>query len=176
MFVNIIVAYCKNNGIGINNSLPWSIKSDMKKFKDYTTGNGNNAVIMGKNTYNSIGKVLPNRDNLILTKTLVIDKLNSKNIIKTFNNIDILNDFIKLKKYDEVWIIGGEKIYNDFINSNKININKIYVTYIDEEYKCDTFFPKLNYDKYKFISQELHTTYDISNNKQNIYDIIYEKI
>ena len=57
MFVNIIVAYCKNNGIGINNSLPWSIKSDMKKFKDYTTGNGNNAVIMGKNTYNSIGKI-----------------------------------------------------------------------------------------------------------------------
>ena len=54
MNINIIVAYCKNNGIGFENKMPWHIKSDLKKFQKLTIGNGNNAIIMGKNTYNSI--------------------------------------------------------------------------------------------------------------------------
>ena len=60
--INLIVAMCKNNGIGYNNELPWKILSDLKKFKKLTQGKGNNAVIMGKNTYESIKKSLPNRD------------------------------------------------------------------------------------------------------------------
>ena len=151
MIVNIIVAHSKNNGIGKNNQLLWNIKSDMQKFKKLTTGNNNNAVIMGKNTYISLNNEngLSNRDNLILSKSLVLDKLHGKNIIKTFKTLDDINDFIKLKNYDEIWIIGGEQIYKLFLDNYKkeensiYNINKIIITYIDKEYDCDTYFPNL---------------------------------
>ena len=76
MKYNIIVACSKNRGIGYENSLPWKISSDLKKFRDLTIGNGNNAVIMGKNTWTSLPiKYLKSRDNLILSTTL---KLKSK--------------------------------------------------------------------------------------------------
>ena len=72
MIVNIIVAYCKNNGIGKDNTLLWNIKEDMAKFKRLTLGNKNNAVIMGRKTYESLNNIdgLANRDNLILSKSL----------------------------------------------------------------------------------------------------------
>ena len=193
MIVNIIVAYCKNNGIGFNNTMPWKIKSDLKKFRRLSTGNGNNAIIMGKNTYNSLNcDGLPNRDNLILSTTIEVDKLINTNITKSFNNIEKLEDFVKLKNYDEVWIIGGEKIYNLFLqwdkdtrdnknndNRNKNNkgnnifkIDNIYVTYIDKEFECDTFFPVININsQFKFISQELHTV------ESDLYEFdVFDKI
>ena len=92
MNINIIVAYCQNNGIGYNNLLPWNIKSDLKKFQDLTTGSGNNAVIMGKNTFESILNInkgsLKNRDNLILSTTLNVDNKNKTNNIICFNPIN----------------------------------------------------------------------------------------
>ena len=172
MNINIIVAFCKNYGIGIENRLPWKIISDLKKFKNLTLGNNNNAIIMGKNTYNSIKyKPLKNRDNLILSKTLNIDQLNgTNNIVKSFNNIEKLEDFVKTKKYNEIWIIGGQEIYelfmNKYDNNSLLKPNKIYVTYIDKEIKCDTFFPKIDSNVYRFISQELHQTHE------EIYDFV----
>ena len=183
MNINIIVAYCKNNGIGINNSLPWKIKTDLKKFKKLTCGNGNNAIIMGKNTWLSINSQgLPNRDNLILSSTLNINILNdnnnnnnnNNNISKSFNNMNELEDFIKIKNYDEIWIIGGERIYNQFMNdydniNGLLKINKIYITYIDSLFECDSYFPNINLDKFKFKSMSVHD----NNVNLKIYDIIY---
>ena len=77
MLINIIVAYEKNGGIGLNNSIPWKITSDLKKFKNLTIGNKNNALIMGKNTWLSIKKNLPFRDNLILSSSLNIHNVNN---------------------------------------------------------------------------------------------------
>ena len=149
MNINIIVAYCKNNGIGFENKMPWHIKSDLKKFQKLTIGNGNNAIIMGKNTYNSILNInknsLKNRDNLILSTSLNVNTKNiTNNVIKSFNNIQNLENFIKIKKYEEVWIIGGEKIYNYFLNiypANELLTPKnIYITFINNDFECDTFF------------------------------------
>ena len=176
--INLIVAMCKNNGIGNNNSLPWKIISDLKKFKNLTRGNGNNAIIMGKNTYISIQKSLPNRDNLILSSKLKINSINNNKITKTFDNINLLNDFIKSKKYDEVWIIGGTQIYNLFLNNitcNELIVNKIYVSYIDKEYTCDTFFPNIDNNIYRFMSQEIHAT-ENKDLEYNIFDRVYCRI
>ena len=183
MNINIIVAYCKNNGIGFENKMPWHIKSDLKKFQKLTTGTGNNAIIMGKNTFESIlntnNNGLKNRDNLILSTTLTIDTINeSNNIIKSFNNIQNLENFIKNKNYDELWIIGGEKIYdyflNDYPSDGILNPQKIYITYINREFKCDTFFPEINQLKYKFSCQEIN--YNIKdNNDFSLIDMIYTK-
>ena len=184
MNINIIVAICKNNGIGINNTLPWRVKSDMIKFKNLTIGNNKNAIIMGKNTWTSINsKGLPNRDNLILSSTINIDTINTSfnNISKSFNNIEKLEDFVEEKNYEEVWIMGGEKIYNYFLNEyntkrNILKINKIVLTYIDKIFDCDTFFPDIDANKFKFISKSIHNNgvesylYDF-----NIFDKVYER-
>ena len=175
MNFNIIVAHCKNNGIGYQNNLPWNIKSDLQKFKTLTTGDGNNCIIMGKNTWNSLNKPLPNRDNLILSKTLNLDYINNNNIIKTFYELESLTDFLMLKDYSEIWIIGGEKIYELFLNSNII-IKNIYITFIDSDFICDTYFPKIDVNKYYFKEKKKHTNNLLNNNfEEKIYDIHYCK-
>tara|TARA_B110000008_G_scaffold273356_1_gene307491 strand:+ start:228 stop:785 length:558 start_codon:yes stop_codon:yes gene_type:complete len=174
MFVNIIVVYERNLGIGLNNSLPWKISSDLKKFKELTIGNKKNGIIMGKNTWLSLNKKsLIFRDNLILSKTLTIDEEDkNNNITKSFKNEEDLKEFIDKKNYEELWIIGGANIYDLFLNkTNILKINKIYVTLIDEEIECDTFFPLLNKSSYSFMSKSIHNSY---NKEYNIYDIIYK--
>ena len=174
--VNLIVAFCKNNGIGNENSIPWKISSDLKKFKKYTSPKQNmqsSAIIMGKNTYNSIKKPLVNRDNLILSSTLNIDEtFDNKNIVKSFSKVERIEDFVKLKNYDEVWIIGGSKIYDLFLNSYRnsglLKPTNLYITYIDEDFECDTFFPTIDTNIYKFVSQETHDT----NGKEYNYTIL----
>tara|TARA_Y100000591_G_C21732889_1_gene645088 strand:- start:68 stop:679 length:612 start_codon:yes stop_codon:yes gene_type:complete len=197
--INIISAYCKNNGIGLNNDLPWRFKSDLNKFKILTTGNKNNAVIMGKNTWNSLNKKsLKYRDNLILSKSMVIDYLDNNNITKSFDSYENLYKFLILKEYDEIWIIGGETIYKQFFELHcknyLFNINKIYITYINKLYNCDTFFPKIDLNNFKFISFEIHRDYSDLNklisindnnndmnsetlqNKYLLFDVLYKRI
>lgn len=136
MQFNIIVATCNNNGIGINNTLPWNkISKDMKMFSKLTIGNGNNAIIMGKNTFLSIGRPLPKRENIIISSTL------NNNNITIINTIKKCLDYCYLKNFDTVWIIGGEKIYTEFLKLNIIN--NIYQTKIFKQFTCDTFFPEI---------------------------------
>ena len=191
MIVNIIVAYCNNYGIGKDNSLVWNIKSDIIKFKKLTIGNNNNAIIMGKNTFISLNNEngLANRTNLILSKSLSIDKYNGKYRVKSFESIQSLEEFVRLQNYDKVWVIGGEQIYKLFLDNYKkdqasiYNISKIYITYINKDYECTSFFPDLtqytNKHNLLFYNKKVHNT--IKNNSVNeeidsalnIYDIEY---
>jgi len=179
--INIIVAICKNNGIGINNKLPWHYTSDLKKFKSLTTGNKKNAVIMGKNTYQSLNKKLSNRDNLILSKSLIIDEKTDNCLLKSFNNLDSLLNFTKTKNYENIWVIGGNEIYKLFLNKNIADT--IYLTYINELYECDTFFPKINLKNFKLIKNSIQYNendffkdLDLYYNNYKIYDKLYVKI
>ena len=193
MIVNIIVAYCNNYGIGKDNGLVWNIKTDMAKFKKLTIGNSNNAVIMGKNTFLSLHNEngLMQRDNLILSKSINIDKQNGKNRVKTFDSIQLLENFVKLQNYTKVWIIGGEQIYRLFLDNYKkddtsiFNISKIYITYINKDYECTSFFPDLAQytNKYNllFYNKKAHNTITCNSDEEdddsrvnsNIYDIEY---
>ena len=94
MKFKLIAAVCKGGGIGKNNTLPWKIKEDLKHFSKVTKGLGNNAIVMGRNTYISLGKNLPDRDNLILTKTIQ-DETSQGTF---FFNIDTLIRYCKNKK------------------------------------------------------------------------------
>ena len=133
MNINIIVAYCKNNGIGLNNQLPWNIIEDMKRFVKITKGSGNNAVIMGRNTHESIGKVLPDRLNIVLSTTKEFPDL------ETYKSLEDALELCREKHIDEVYIIGGQSVYEEALN--KRLVHKIYATEINKEYKCDRFFP-----------------------------------
>ena len=146
---NIISAREKNHGIGYNNSIPWSHKDDLKFFSKITKGNGNNAIIMGKNTYLSIGKPLKGRINIIISKTL---KEKDENL-KIFENIDDAINFCNINNFSEVWICGGEKIYNEFLNNYKNIINFLYINDLQQSYECDTFL-KIP-DEYKLFKSEL---------------------
>lgn len=140
MFIGAIVAMDNNNGIGYNNGLPWKLKGDLKRFKTITIGSGNNCVVMGKNTYSGI-KFLPNRDNFILSSTLSIYNTINNNLIKSFASVSELMNFIKIGDYDEVWIIGGSMIYDIFLKQQLID--KLFITVINDVYRCDTFFPNI---------------------------------
>jgi dihydrofolate reductase len=132
--MNIVVAACKNRGIGINNTLPWKLSKDLKYFKFLTISHGKNAIIMGKNTCFSLPHSLPKRENYVLSTTLTNKYKNEFNII---NDISSINK----NKYNNIWLIGGDKVYKSFIDSDMIN--SIYYTDIDKHFECDTYFPKI---------------------------------
>lgn len=158
MPINLIVAMCKNKGIGRSNSMPWNLPSDLKYFRKLTIGNRKNAIIMGKNTWNSTG-FLNNRDNLILSTRLQIDDTINGHVIKSFHNMEELTRYLSVANYDNTWIIGGAQIYEQFIHANVLDY--IHLTYIDEIYECDTFFPDIpdNYLSYNYdVCDELTET------------------
>lgn len=150
--MNIIVAACKNRGIGLNNKLPWELKKEMNIFKNLTKGNGKNAVIMGKNTWLSLPKALPKRDNFVISK--MITTLRKNQTLPIFpSTLRYYNDFVfkksfedlykhrSLNNYETKWLIGGAQCYKNLIHHE--NIQAIYYTDIDKEYNCDTFFPEI---------------------------------
>ena len=165
----MIVAYDLDNGIGKDNILPWYFLEDLRRFSKLTCGQGNNAIIMGKNTWNSIPKKpLIKRDNLILSTTLNLEEGSPHNTyIKTFSNIEAINRFCEEQKYETVWIIGGSKIYEQYIDYNKLNW--VYVTQINKKYECDVRFPDIS--SWKIVSkQQVMLNNDIFGHYQ-----IYEK-
>ena len=169
MKYNIIVAYDLDNGIGKNNNLPWDFVEDLRRFSKLTRGNGSNAIIMGKNTWESLPhKPLSKRDNLILSTSLDLEIGQPKNAyVKTFTNISCVDKFCEEQIYDEVWIIGGSKIYEQFINHDKVK--QIYVTLIHETYECDTKFPNIS-SSWKILKSE-----SVSIRDKTLQYILYEK-
>src|SRR6056297_88718 len=115
--ISIIAAIAKNGTIGKENKLPWDIKKDMKRFKEKTLGK---PVVMGRKTYESIGKALPKRENIVLTR----QKDFNPSGVKTFNSIKKVLEFVK--GYPEAMIIGGASIYKQFLPYT----DKMYLTII----------------------------------------------
>ena len=139
--MNIIVAMCKNRGIGINGMLPWSLKEDMRFFRNKTIGNGNNAIIMGRKTFDSIPNTLPKRRNYVISSTKHND-LEPDNVTVYSDIIQANYDIVTRKYgYDDIWVVGGEQLYNWYICNNLIK--DVYVTNIQEDYECTSFFPTL---------------------------------
>ena len=170
MLINGIVAMDKNKGIGLNNHLPWTLKKDLDRFQKMTIGSGNNAIIIGKNTWNSI-KFLKQRDHLILSTTLTLDyELNGRQI-KSFSDITELIKFAESKNYDQVWVIGGSQIYKKFLDLNLIN--NMYITMINEIYECDTFFPAFPNNYFQIQNLLLD---EITDKKNKIYMVIYKRL
>lgn len=143
MKYKLITATSSNSGIGNNGNLPWRIKEDLAFFSKMTKGNGNNAVIMGRKTWESLkGKMLLGRDNLILSSSMIKDECINKNLVKAFKTSDQIDHHINKQKYDEVWVIGGGEIYKKYLEERKVDT--CYISLIKKEYDCDTFFPPLD--------------------------------
>lgn len=128
MSISIIVAMTQNRVIGLNNTLPWHISADLKRFKQITMGH---PIVMGRKTYDSIGRPLPGRTNIIITKNKEL-KINGCNVVNT------IKEAILIFPCDEIFIIGGSSIYEEVLPI----ANKIYMTLIKDEFVGDTWFPE----------------------------------
>lgn len=140
--INLIVAIGPNNIIGKDNELPWHYKEDLKYFKETTM---NQTVLMGKKTFESIvsrnGKLLPNRKMVVAT------------FDKTFHydGVEVVNDLVKYLENikEDIFIIGGSQIYKLSLPY----VDRLYITHINKEYEGNVFFPSIEWDKFKKVSQ-----------------------
>lgn len=143
MKFKLIVAMCSDGGIGYKGGLPWPHnKADMAHFAKRTIGGGNNAIIMGKNTWESIPvRPLRQRANLILSSQPHETHHQSEHWFRT---VPDLFAHLESAKYDEVWIIGGASIYDQFLTmhaNGEINIDEMCITTMEDQFECDTYFP-----------------------------------
>ena len=141
--LSTIVAIANNNVIGKDNQLIWHLPEDLKRFKRLTT---NHTIIMGRKTFESLGRVLPNRKHVILC--------NDAEMNIDDENVEILDDISKLKKYkdseEENFVIGGATIYKLLMPY----ADKMYVTHIKEEFEGDVYFPEISEKDWKITERE----------------------
>ena len=140
--ISIIAAVSENGIIGSGNAMPWHIKEDFKRFKTLTTGH---PVIMGRKTFESLGRPLPNRTNIIVTRNksfIINDCLTASSIEEAINMCN---------HEEEIFIIGGGEIYRQAMPM----ADKIYLTLIHKSFNGDTFFPEID-SGWREISREYH--------------------
>ncbi len=160
--LSIVVAKAKNNIIGKNNEIVWHLPEDLKHFRELTTGH---TVIMGRKTYESLGKPLPNRKHIIFSQNPDL-KINEENVQVVHSLLEI-QDLIEGE--EEAFVIGGAMIYNFLMPY----VKKMYVTEIKKDFDGDTFFPVIDNKIWK----ETSRITGIKNEENNFdYDfVIYEK-
>lgn len=158
MKISIVVAVAENGVIGKNNQLPWRLSSDLKHFKKLTTGH---AVLMGRKTYESIGKPLPKRTNLIITRNEAYEAPGCD----VFTTIEQALDFAKSATVNdagnEVFVIGGAQIYQQIIPQ----VDTVYLTKVKAEVEGDAYFDLALLDQFKVIN-----TQNVSADEKNEYD------
>ena len=151
MLISLIVAHSSNRVIGIDGQLPWHIPDDLKYFKSITMGK---PIIMGRKTFDSIGKPLPGRLNIIITKNtdLTIEECVVVNNLEAA--ITEAKNYFKTQDTDqeEIFIIGGAQIFKQSMEF----ANKIYITEVHAEYAGDVFFDELSDNDWIEVSRDLH--------------------
>lgn len=142
MIITIVVAISENHVIGKDNKLLWRLPNDLKHFKEITTGH---TIIMGRKTYDSVGKPLPNRRNIVITRQAI-----------TIPGCEVVNSLdaalALCTNENEVFIVGGAEIYKQAIKLT----DRIYLTIVRKNFEGDSFFPEINKDEWKEVSHEDH--------------------
>ena len=161
--LSIIVAKAKNNIIGKDNNLIWHLPEDLKRFKALTTGH---TIIMGRRTFESLGRVLPNRKHVVFSQNpdFKVDD----------ENVEVVHSLLQIQEYiesdEEAFVIGGAMIYGLLMPY----VTKMYITQINQEFEGDTFFPKFNLEKWKIVDTQKGIKDE--NNNLDYEFITYEKI
>ena len=152
--ITIIAAIAKNNALGKDNDLIWHLPADLKRFKKVTTGHH---ILMGRNTFESIGKPLPNRTTIIITR--------NKNYFKDGCLIaHSLEEAIDLVENDEhIFIIGGAQIYKETIAKGLVD--QLDITQVHHKFEADAFFPEIDLNIWEEFKRE-----DFKADEKNKYD------
>lgn len=141
--ISLIVAMDSKGVIGVNNQLPWHLPEDLKYFKKITTGH---PIVMGRKTRDSIGRNLPNRENVVITRNqdYICDGCT------IFHSVDEFYNWSNAKRDEEIFVIGGAELFAETISKT----DRLYITRINHEFDGDTFFPELNWHEWKLISEQ----------------------
>lgn len=154
--ISFIVAMDKNNVIGQKNDMPWHLPRDLKFFKEKTTGH---TIVMGRKTFESIGRVLPNRKHIVITR----DGSNLPEEVEVFDDIKKVID-LATKTDEEIFVLGGGDIFKQLLPY----ADRLYVTFIDESFKGDVYFPEIPRDQFVEVSKVKGI-----NDEKNPYDYYF---
>lgn len=166
MILSVIVAMAHNRVIGLNNQMPWHLPADLAWFKKNTL---NKPVIMGRKTFESIGRPLPNRHNIVISRQIE----SSDNKISNVSWVKSIDEAISLaqaQQPDEVFILGGGNIYQQVLPL----IDRLYLTHIDAELQGDTYFPDYLPEQWQVIYQQDHQA-DEKNSYPYQFEILQRK-
>lgn len=136
-----------NRCIGHGGGLPWSIPSEMQHFKEKTIGQSNNAVVMGRKTWDSLPKPLKNRQNIILSRSMQTRAQIQEQYTAPYIAPDIQQVLAWTSMRDELWVIGGAEIYNLFLTNDLVD--EILISQIHRVYHGDTYFPHIPMENWK---------------------------
>ena len=143
MIISIIVAMARNRVIGKNNRLPWHLPADLKHFKETTMGH---PIIMGRKTYESIGRPLPGRTNIVVTR-------NPEFRAEGCTVVHSLEEALRAaEEAEEVFVIGGATLYREALPI----ANRIYLTLVEADIEGDTLFPEIDSDSWEEVHCETH--------------------
>lgn len=159
--ISIIAAAAKNRVIGSNGKIPWDIPEDKAYFSRLTTGN---VIIMGRRTYEEIGFALPNRYNIVVSKTLELSGDNICTAKSLEQAINIAQEHISESDAEHIFLCGGEKIYEQGLRLAQ----RIYLTELDDEYDGDAFFPEFDTEQFKLVQS-------IRSQREKLRYCIYER-
>ena len=140
MKISLIVAMASNRVIGVNGQMPWHLSADLKKFRQITTGH---PILMGRKTYESIGRPLPERRNIIISRNPDYQVTGCE----VFSNINLAIG--SCDKNEEIFVIGGAAFYETMLPK----ANFLYLTEINKEFAGDTYFPEINYQEWQEIER-----------------------
>lgn len=140
--LTIIVAMDRARGIGVDNKLPWHLPEDLAHFKRLTTGH---PIVMGRKTYDSIGRPLPNRRNVVITR-------NPGWKAEGVEAVGSIGDALRLLAGTPAFLIGGAQIFEQALPL----ADRMIVTEIDRTFACDTFFPAIDSSQWQEVARERH--------------------
>ena len=155
----IIAALDRNRLIGVNNDLPWRLSADLQNFKKLTSGH---AIIMGRVTWDSLGRPLPKRHNIVITR-------NSKFKAEGCTVVNSLEQAIEICKDEKAFIIGGAQIYKLAMEL----ADQMILTEVDTEASGDTWFPEIDYSQWQLTNKEKHSADE--KNEHNFSFCTYRK-
>jgi dihydrofolate reductase len=161
--ISHLVAVSNKLVIGIDNDLPWNLRADLAHFKKYTL---NKIIIMGRKTYESIGKPLPNRINYVVSRTL--NEVPGAHVFNSLEDAILVaeKENIKMNIDNEIVIIGGGDIFQETVDS----INKLIITRVDCDVDGDIYYPDINLEKWNLIKTE-----SFKKDLENDYDFEIEE-
>lgn len=145
--INIIVAISKNGVIGNNSKIPWDIKEDKEYFSKITQ---NSVLIMGRNTFQEIGKALFNRYIIVLSKTQIFEDNNVCTCTCIKNAVNLSKKLTEKGHYTQTFICGGSQVYKEALKF----ADRLYVSKIDAEYQGNIFFPNVDFEKLKRLNSK----------------------
>lgn len=163
MIISLIVAMDENGGIGSQNRLPWHLSSDLKRFKALTMGHH---LIMGRKTYDSIGRSLPGRSTIVVTRSLEFKALDCSIVHSLYEGIDLA----RKRGETEVFIIGGGEIFSQALPI----ADRIYLTRVHTSGVADTYFPEFNPQEWLIVDSERHEA-DLKNEYAYTFSTLHRK-